>query len=168
MRRPSKVAKLANKCYLDGDLETVRQSARQQTADNETAYTVADAMRCCEAGQKRTNVEGGFFLGALHNPGWQGGRYRGGYFHLPSSAKEMELLESCVRLLAKSESGRALVDAMQEYIDEHNLDPETGVAVDIYNAVIVTPPKKFRHHNRKLDIRVDNRSIVVLRQNAGL
>lgn len=72
MRRPSKVAKLAKKCYLDGDLESVRQSARQQTADNETAYNAVDAKRCCEAEQKRTNVEGGFFLGALDNPGWQG------------------------------------------------------------------------------------------------
>ena len=27
--------------------------------------------------------------------------------------------------------------------------------------------KKFQHHNRKLDIRVDNRTIVVLKQDAG-
>ena len=52
----------------------------------------------------------------------------------------MQLMDPCIRLLAKSEKGHALVDALQDYIDEHGLDPETGVAVDIYNAVIVPPP----------------------------
>lgn len=52
----------------------------------------------------------------------------------------MQLMDPCIRLLAKSEKVHALVDALQDYIDEHGLDPETGVAVDIYNAVIVPPP----------------------------